>query len=262
MKSAPASRRDLEVGDVLGGDRGQVRPRERDVHALASADAAAGDDARDDIAVAGALDRQSRDAVADDDLRALGHQAGEAAEVDHGVVVGAGPLAIAEDEPVAHPQHALGRVGASGAAWVPAGRTTDRADGPRAPPRLGPRPRAVGGRRRCRASSSGGRSRARPRRARRALPARRSRVRGSRRSWSGARARSRRAGASTQRRRGDRGREEQARNRSPRQRPSPGRDRYLPARPDRPAPWDDPGSSVRTAPSWSRDVTPSLANTL
>ena len=48
MKSAPSSAASAEVGDVLLGDRRQLRPRVGDVDALARRERAGGDGARDD----------------------------------------------------------------------------------------------------------------------------------------------------------------------------------------------------------------------
>ena len=86
MKSRAELGREREVGDVLLGDRGQLRPGVGDVDALARRQRAGGDGAGDDVLPVDALDGEARHAVADHDLRALGDERGELVELDHHVV--------------------------------------------------------------------------------------------------------------------------------------------------------------------------------
>ena len=72
---------ELEVGEVLLGDRRQLRPRVGDVDALAGRQRPGRDGARDD-GRRRALDGEARHAVADDDLGALRDERGERGEVD------------------------------------------------------------------------------------------------------------------------------------------------------------------------------------
>src|SRR4051794_21736168 len=75
--------------------------------ALARAERPARDDAGGDAAVLDALGEQARDAVADDDLRAVGDEVGEAAEVDADVLRAGRDLGAGERHGLADLHHAL-----------------------------------------------------------------------------------------------------------------------------------------------------------
>ena len=103
---------DVEVLEVLLGDRGEGRPGVGDGDPLARAERAARDDGGRDGAVLDALGDHARDAVADDDLGALGDEVAEAGEVHRDVVGRGGDVAARERDRVAdldHPLLGLGR---------------------------------------------------------------------------------------------------------------------------------------------------------
>ena len=103
-------RGEREIGYVLVGDGRQLRPGEGHVDPLARGQRTGRDDPGEHLARFHAFDRQTRDAVADHDLRAFGDQAREVREVDEDPV-GIARLGIAgEDDHLARRHGALAGV--------------------------------------------------------------------------------------------------------------------------------------------------------